>query len=203
MLKALSPFLPEGSLTIIEKMLNNESYHLIVSKPRKTKLGDFKSPKPGETPQITVNGNLNSYAFLITLVHEIAHLKIWNKHKGKVKPHGKEWKNLYAALLKEFIGTNIFPMQLEEALKKHILQPKYTTGADAKLTLELRKYDDDNNLVTLRELPTGTPFKLGNRAFILGEKLRSRFLCVDIENNKKYRVHGLAQVETEFSAKLP
>jgi len=202
MLDDLTPFLPQGTVPIIEQMLKDESYHLIVSRPRKTKLGDFRSPRPGETPQLTVNGNLNPFSFLITLVHEIAHLKIWNKHKNKVKPHGSEWKNLYAQLLSEFIGKELLPKHLEIALKNHIAQPKYTTGADIKLSLELRKYDEANNFTTLSELVEGTQFKLGKRAFILGEKLRSRYLCVDVENGKKYRVHGLAQVEAELPNKM-
>lgn len=202
MLDDLIPFLPQGSVGIVELMLKDESYHLIVSRPRKTKLGDFKSPRQGEVPQLTVNGNLNQYAFLITLVHEIAHLKIWNKHKNKVKPHGIEWKNLYANLLSQFLGKEILPQHLEIALKNHIAQPKYTTGADVKLSIELRKYDEANNFATLNELTEGTQFRLGKRAFILGEKLRSRYLCVDVENGKKYRVHGLAQVEAEMPNKM-
>ena len=202
MLNALVPFLPKNTVQIVAEMLRDENYHLIVSKPRKTKLGDFRPPRKGEVPRLTVNGNLNQYAFLITLVHEIAHLKIWNKHKNKVMPHGNEWKNLYAGLLTNFINKQLLPSDVEIALKNHINQPKYTTGADTKLTLALRKYDEPTGLISLREIPVGTNFTLGNRQFVLGEKLRTRFLCVDVENGKKYRVHGLAQVAPDYSVKL-
>jgi len=202
MLSALVPFLPDGSLTIVEEMLRDENYHLIVSRPRKTKLGDFRPPHKNEVPRLTVNGNLNRYAFLITLVHEVAHLKIWNKHKNKVKPHGQEWKNLYSDLLSRFLYRHIFPEDVERAVLNHVNQPKYTTGADVKLTLALRQYDKPTGLISLKEIPIGTNFTLGNRSFVLGEKLRTRFLCVDLENGKKYRVHGLAQVAPDYSSKL-
>ncbi len=202
MLDALQPFLPKGSANIVTEMLRDESFHLIVSRPRKTKLGDFRPPRNGETPQLTVNGNLNQYAFLITLVHEIAHLKIWNKHKNRVSPHGDEWKNLYSGLLTQFLNKGIFPPHVEVALRQHVNQPKYTTGADAKLTLALRQFDGPSDLVSLKELPIGTNFNLSGRQFVLGEKLRSRYLCVDVANGKKYRVHGLAQVAPENIAKM-
>ena len=136
------------------------------------------------------------------VAEEIAHLKIWNKHHNKVKPHGQEWKNLYADLLSRFLNQNIFPADVELAVKEHTNQPKYTTGADAQLTLALRQFDKPTGLISLSEIPTGTNFVLGSRSFVLGEKLRTRFLCVDLANGKKYRVHGLAQVAPDYSRKL-
>jgi len=35
-----------------------------------------------------------------------------------------------------------------------------------------------------------TPFVLGKRTFVKDKKLRTRFLCTDLGNNKKYLIHG-------------
>ncbi|HAD34265.1 MAG TPA: hypothetical protein DCF44_07170 [Chitinophagaceae bacterium] len=45
---------------------------------------------------MSVNGNLNSYHFLITLLHEIAHMLVWEQFRNRVKPHGLEWKHVFA-----------------------------------------------------------------------------------------------------------
>lgn len=195
MFDKIDPFLPPGAVNIVAEILSGESFHLVITKPRKTKLGDFKPPKPGETPRLTVNGNLNPYSFLITLVHEIAHLKIWNTHRNKVKPHGAEWKNMYSALLSRFVQAGVFPAEIAEEVTNHMLNPGYSSVTDHQLTLALRKYDDHQNVLpTLAELPDGSLFLLANRKFKRGEKLRKRYVCTDLADGRKYRVHALAQV---------
>lgn len=202
MLEKLAPFLPEGALPIVQNMLREESFHLVITKPRKTKLGDFKPPHKGDTPRLTVNGNLNPYSFLITLVHEIAHLKIWHQHQNRVKPHGNEWKACYKELLLQCVGRQIFPNDIEQIVINHANKPGYSSASDAELTLALRAFDTPNGMQTLNELQPGAKFTLNNRSFVIDQKLRTRFLCTDLHNGKKYRVHGLAQVEPFHSAKL-
>lgn len=194
MIEKLAPFLPEGALPIVQEQFKNERYHLIVTQPRKTKHGDFRPGMNGANPRITVNGNLNPFAFLITLVHELAHLKVWNSHKNTVKPHGEVWKNCYANLLKAYAEKNIFPETLQPAIIQHIQNPKYASCADANLTIALRKFDDEPTTTLLQELPLGTTFQFNNRIFISQKKLRTRYVCTDQNNGLNYRIHGLAEV---------
>ena len=202
MLEKLAPFLPSGALPIIQDMLRNESFHLVITKPRKTKLGDFKPPQNGETPRLTVNGNLNHYSFLITLVHEIAHLKIWHEHKNRVKPHGQEWKSCYKDLLLQCIGKNIFPADVEQIVIAHANKPGYSSASDAELTTALRTFDEPDGTIPLNTLNPGDQFIFNNRPFVAEQKFRTRWLCTDLNNGKKYRVHGLAQVTPFHSAKM-
>ena len=65
-----------------------------ITKPRKSKLGDFRILINGRG-QISVNENLNRYAFLITITHELAHAFVWKRYKTRVMPHGKEWKSTF------------------------------------------------------------------------------------------------------------
>jgi hypothetical protein len=195
MFKSLEPFLPAGALPLVEAMLAGENFHLVVTRPRTTKYGDFRPPKPGETPRLTVNGNLNRYAFLITLVHEVAHLKVWNSHRGKVNPHGKEWKLAYAELLKVFTGKGIFAPELEPVILAHIKKPGYSSGTDHGLTLALRTFDRKIGERMLQEINPGSVFVLGKKTFKMGEKLRKHYLCTDVQTGRQYRVHALAIVQ--------
>lgn len=205
-LKPLEPFLPSGTLPLIEAMLQHEHYHIVITKPRSSKLGDFRHPRPGEVPKLTVNGNLEPYNFLITLVHEIAHLKTWRKYQNKVKPHGAEWKNCYSDLLSSFFGKNLFPENFEKALLAHAKEPKYSTHSDAELmavlySLEKNKVAD--NLAALNELPLGTVFHLQQKVFRIEEKLRKNYLCSEINTGQKYRINPMARVMVDQEKKEP
>jgi hypothetical protein len=202
MLDQLASFLPENAVPVVHNMLQNESYHLVVTKPRTTKFGDFKPPRGNEIPRLSVNGNLNRYAFLVTLVHEIAHLKVWNRFKNKVKPHGPEWKQCYAMLLQECLDANLFNEHLEPVIARHMKKPGYASGTDHTLTLALRKYDKGNRALTLDQLPMGAAFRIGKKTFVKGKLMRKRFLCEERETKRQYRVHALAEVEPLSSLKL-
>jgi hypothetical protein len=178
-------------------MLKDEVFHIVVTRPRKTKLGDFRHPRPGEVPRLTVNGNLEPNNFLITLVHEVAHLKIWRKHKNTVKPHGDEWKNCYSALLTGFLGKGFFPENLEKALLAHVKMPKYTSVADQQLMRALRLEMNEagtDDAKYVEDLSKGQAFYLQNRIFVIEEKLRKNYLCKELPSGKKYRVSALARV---------
>ncbi len=105
----LNRYLPENSVDQIYDWLQEYNIHLKVSKKRSSKLGDYRPPQNGKGHQITVNYDLNSYAFLITLVHEIAHLLVWEKYRNKVKAHGKEWKETYRQLMAPFMESKYLP----------------------------------------------------------------------------------------------
>ena len=56
-----------------------------------------------------MNGTLNNYSFLITLIHELAHLLTFTQYKNRVEPHGREWKRIYGTMMKDFLTPDIFP----------------------------------------------------------------------------------------------
>ena len=92
---ALRPFLPEGSVDLVCEKLRAYPHHLVITPPRSTKLGDFKADSRTGKMELTVNGNLNPFAFLVTLMHELAHLITHIEHGWNVKPHGTEWKSAF------------------------------------------------------------------------------------------------------------
>src|SRR6186713_684964 len=106
---ALAAFLPDNTFDKVVDYLHHYKVHLTVSRERKTVLGDYRNAVHGKNHRISVNGNLNKYSFLITLLHELAHLLTHEKYGHRVASHGKEWKGIYSQLLAAFVNHNIFP----------------------------------------------------------------------------------------------
>lgn len=191
----LSRYVPEASMPILKNWFTQTPFILNITKKRTTKLGDFRGEVGNQLCKISVNQNLNSYSFLITLTHEFAHLLVWSKYKNKVNPHGKEWKNTFTELLIVLLENKVFPDDLTPMVVKHAKQPKASSQADVQLTKALNNYNPTNDLVHLMELEQGTIFSLNNnRTFKKGEKRRTRYLCEDVTTKKKYLIHGVAEV---------
>jgi len=95
-MQALAQYLPEGSFEPVVEYLNYYKVYLTVTQKRKSVLGDYRHAYAGNNHRITVNGNLNKYEFLITLLHELAHLLTFEQFGNRVEAHGKEWK-IYTA----------------------------------------------------------------------------------------------------------
>ena len=107
-LHALEKYLPPDTFQAVAAYLQQYKVHLTVTRERKTILGNYRNAHNEHTHRISVNGNLNSYSFLITLLHELAHLLTFEQYKNKVPPHGREWKTLYGRLLARFIENKVF-----------------------------------------------------------------------------------------------
>src|SRR6516165_1103928 len=66
-------------------------------KSRQSKVGDFTC-KTDRTPQITVNKDLHPYLFLMTYVHEVAHVRVHQLFGFKAEAHGVEWQQTFQQL---------------------------------------------------------------------------------------------------------
>ena len=188
-------FLPKQAVKGIQYLLNNENLEIKIKKERKTRHGDYK-PLPNGKHQITINSNLNEYRFLITLVHEIAHLKAYQKYGRLIKPHGKEWKKTFQHLMLPFLRPEIFPMELLPLLANHFKNPKASSDTDTKLALALKQFDVPNDKIFVFEIPEGVTFKLYNgRIFKKGAKRRKRYECLEINSGRVYLFNPNAEVE--------
>ncbi len=194
---ALATFLPEGSFENVVHYLHQHKVHLTVTRERKSVLGDYRNAVHGKNHRITVNGNLNKYAFLITLLHELAHLLTHEQYGHRVAAHGKEWKKLYAQLLADFIEKKIFPADIENELRRSLTNPAASSCAEESLMRVLRKYDErKKDLCFIEELPAGTFFKIRDgRIFQKGEKLRKRFKCREKNTGHVYLFSPIYEVK--------
>ncbi|MCC6251092.1 MAG: SprT-like domain-containing protein [Bacteroidia bacterium] len=193
----LLKFLPPKSTHIIATWILHYNFDLKITHNRQTKLGDYKSPYNGKRHKISINHNLNTYAFLITLVHEIAHLTAFEKYGHKIKPHGAEWKQEYKKLMLPFINDEILPVDIQQALNNYLINPAAASCTDEVLLRTLKRYDKPNEtLVYLEDIPEKSIFKIApNRIFEKGEKLRKRYKCQELDTKRIYLFSPLAEVK--------
>ncbi|HWB28357.1 MAG TPA: SprT-like domain-containing protein [Chitinophagaceae bacterium] len=194
---ALAGFLPEGTFDQVVAYLHQYKVHLTLTKERKSVLGDYRNAVPGKNHRISVNQTLNKYAFLITLLHELAHLLTFEKYGHRVMSHGKEWKQLYSHLLATFVQHDIFPHDIKAALQHSIANPAASSCAEEGLMRVLRKYDDKKPHVSLlEELPPHAWFKTADgRIFQKMEKLRKRYRCQEIKTGLIYLFSPIYEVQ--------
>jgi hypothetical protein len=191
----LRKYIPEESVEMICGWIISFGIHLKITRERSTKLGDFRPSAGVRGHTITINHTLNQYSFLITLVHEIAHLVNWNKHGNRVKPHGSEWKQSFSEMMIPFLSTEIFPIEVLTVVKSYLRNPAASSCVDENLMRILREFDADQKLL-LEDLPPNSLFKLKTgRVFRKGDQRRKYFRCVEIETKKHFLVNPLAEVE--------
>lgn len=191
-MQELSSYIPKEATMQIYTWLNTYNCQLKIKKPRQTKLGDYRYPQNGKGHIISINNNLNPYAFLITLTHEIAHMMVWEKHQNKVMPHGNEWKEMFLKLMLNFLP--LFPKEVLTPLAKHLKNPKASSTQDVALTTALRIYNL-KQITTISEIPIGSTFSIPNgHKFIKLKKLRKRYQCRSKRNNRLYLFNPLAEV---------
>jgi hypothetical protein len=194
---AIRPFVPAGAETSLAEKIVQHRCHLTITRYRKTKAGDYRHPYGKAGHRISVNGSLNRYAFLITFIHELAHLVNWERHGRKVNPHGKEWKNAFKEEMAPYLTSEVFPEDILRQLKQHMLNPKSATVRDLDLVRVLRSYDQPSAFVMLEDIPKGTEFILGSKRYVKGDRLRKRFRCEQLGTGKVYLVSAIAEVELD------
>src|SRR5882757_9323108 len=102
-LSHLQQFIPDKAGQLVLDYLHQYKVHLTITRERKTILGDYRHATDFDHHRISINGNLNKYAFLITLIHELGHLVTFQQHRNKVAAHGREWKDAYRKVLEDFL----------------------------------------------------------------------------------------------------
>ncbi|TMI63500.1 MAG: hypothetical protein E6H07_12005 [Bacteroidetes bacterium] len=194
---SLKEYLPEGTYLPVLEYLRHYRVHLTVSKERKSILGDYRHTTHHQNHRISVNGNLNQYAFLITLLHELAHLLTFDEFGNKVAAHGPEWKRKYGLVLKQFVEHKIFPTDIEKELRSSLSNPAASSCAEDGLLRVLRKYDSkQTHHRLLEELATGSAFRIHDgRIFKKGIKLRKRFQCEEVGSRRVYLFSPVYEVE--------
>lgn len=191
----LYKYIPEKAVPAISEWIYKFDFKLRIKKSRLSKYGDYRPPVKGENHLITINYDMNKYAFLITLVHEIAHLSNWNKNRDRVKPHGEEWKTHYKMLMQQFMVPEIFPADVIAALRKYMNNPAASSCSDTNLLRVLKRYDDRQHTVLLEDVKEGSTFAYNeNRYFIKGEQVRKRFKCKELQTNRMYLFNPLTEV---------
>jgi len=200
-LAALARFLPPHTYEPVAAYLQQYHVHLTVTRSRKSVLGDYRHRHRDQNHRISVNGDLNPYAFLITLLHELAHLLTFEQYGNRVAPHGAEWKRLFGQLLARFIEQNVFPDDIRQALLRSVHNPAASSCADDLLLRTLRRYDPQREgLVLVESLAPGAFFMTTDgRLFQKGDKVRKRHRGTEVQTGKVYLFSPLYEVKGPLS----
>lgn len=191
----LKKYLPERAVQPSIELIKKHRVYLQIVGERKTRHGDYRKLPTGQI-KITVNANLNKYKFLITLIHEFAHLVAYEKYGYRIKPHGIEWKQSFQQLMLPFLKPEIFPQKLLPLLANHFRNPSASSDTDAVLSLALKEFDAPNLKNYIFEIPMGKKFRIENgRVFIKGKKRTKRYECKCEHTGQIYVFQPHAEVE--------
>jgi len=188
-------YIPEHAVEPLFELIKMYGVHLKIVNERVTRHGDYHKDASGYH-RITVNASLNKYRFLITLVHEIAHLAAFEIYGRNIKPHGDEWKSTFQKLMVPLLRPDVFPNQLLPLLARHFRNPKASSDTDATLSLALKEFDERSGKNYIFEVPYGAVFRIHNgRVFKKGAQRIKRFECQEIKTGKIYLFNPNAEVE--------
>ena len=194
MTEILQKYIPHPAIEPIIDLIKSKQVHLKIVNERKTRHGDYRK-NPDGRHQITVNVSLNQYRFLMTLVHEIAHLAAFEKFGRNIKPHGIEWKMTFQRLMIPFLRPDIYPNNLLPLLARHFKNPSASSDTDATLALALKQFDAPNDKNYVFEIPYNTVFKIANGKVFKKIALRTkRYECLEIGTGKLYLFNPNAEV---------
>lgn len=195
MKEILTRYLPTAAVEPVFRFIESNEVHLKIVNERVTRHGDYRKMPDGRQ-QITINGNLNPYRFLITLIHELAHLVAFSKYGRSIKPHGMEWKTTFQQMMLPYLRPEIFPPDLLPLLALHFKNPKASSDTDSKLSLALKQYDPPTDKNYIFEIPFGGTFRLYNgKIFRRGNKRVKRYECLELATGRIYLFNPIAEVE--------
>jgi SprT protein len=189
-------YLPAQTVDYCWQLWQKYQFDFVVTRPRQTKLGDFLA-RPNERERITVNANLNVYNFLITYLHEVAHLEVHRHYKRRQPAHGQAWKTHFRNLLVPVMTPEVFPASVLAPLLRYAINPKASTSTDMPLMHALRSLDikEESALVMVADLAEGEQFILQKKIFIKSTTRRTRAFCIEQSTKKRYLVPCVAWVE--------
>ena len=202
----LAKYLPTTSVDSVYDFLDRYKVFLHITRKRTSKLGDYRWPQPRHNyHEISVNGDMNPYQFLQVMLHEMAHLNTYQRYGNDIQPHGHEWQEEYRQLLRQYLSC--FPDDIVALITQYTSRIPLSRTLEKQFDNQLRHYDPNytpSDDLTLDQLPAGTAFRIASKPhkpFRSLEKRRTRWICLGLDDNKKYLVSGSARVVVEGRGK--
>jgi len=190
-------YFPPETIDFVFLQFETNSFSLKITRPRITKKGDFRYSLIHKfLPVISINCNLCPYEFFLVFLHELAHLKVFNKYENQAKSHGKEWKNEYRKLLELTLSNINFPADIQDAFCKHLGNVKSSSALDHDLEAVFDLYRVNiPDMVFVKNLNPGDHFICKNEMFVMDSFVRTRARCTMMKSKRKYLISGLMKVK--------
>lgn len=195
-IKNLTTYIGEDVAIYIEKFTRGLTLKLKVTKERDSKYGDYLPSINGKPQRITVNGNLDKFSFLITLLHELAHLKAYENFGRKIKAHGKEWKLEFIKIIDDALNNNLFPVEIAKIIKlQYVIKKDLTYESRIIIDDSINTFLNISTPIRLEDFPINSLVSLINGMRIkVVEIKRTRYLCKCLNNNKMYYIQKKIEV---------
>lgn len=179
-------------MPFLKKWFGQHFIHIKITRGRSSKLGDYRK-MPDKSHQITVNSTLQPQLFFFVLTHELAHLLAFDKFGRNISPHGPEWKSLFREML--FESIEVYSEDLKPIILKFSRTPKANFMASPELVryFHIEDYQDETNFID--DLNLQDKFMYRKQTYIIEKKLKKNYLCMNLNNGKKYIFKPLARVE--------
>ena len=116
--------------------------------------------------------------------HQSGHITF--KKYGRVRPHGKEWKQTFQHLMLPFLHPNIYPIEILTHLAHYLKNPKASTDSDVKLSLALKENKAENGKSFIFEIPYNDVFVFKNKRYQRGNKRKTRYECKQLNTGRIY-----------------
>ena len=191
----LKQHLPLSANSYCFRLWSHNQFLIKLSRPRKSKLGDYRYRPEDGTHLITINCNLNPYSFLVVYLHEVAHYLANLKYGPRIKPHGTYWQQEMKALMDPLMNVDVFPEDILMALRSYLKAPKAATCSHPPLTRVLRKYDSKTSDSPLEQIPDGGEFLFRSRLYQKIQLRRTRVTCQEKGTKRRWLISKLALVK--------
>ena len=188
----LEKYLPENTLPFLKTWFGEHYIHIKITKARNSKLGDYRK-MPDKSHQITINSTLQPQLFFFVLTHELAHLLAFENFGNRISPHGSEWKNTFRTMLLESIS--IYSEDLKPIILKFSKSPKanFMSSPDLVKYFHIENYEDETSYI--EDLETEDRFIYRKQTYIIEGKRKKNYICLNLDNGKRYIFKPLARVE--------
>ena len=187
-------YLPDAAVDYCFDLWMNGKFDFNITRSRHSKLGDYSFDPNTGRHRVTVNHDLNKYAFLITYIHEVAHKKTFDLHQNRVSPHGHEWKTQFKKLILPLLNKDVFPTDVLAPLAYHMRNPKASSVRDAALQTALNNHDQKPKGILLRDINIGQKFLFKKKTYLKLDTKRTRCLCEHINTGRRYLISQSAPV---------
>lgn len=186
-------FVPDSAVSYCNKLYEKLGFEFKIKKARQTKLGDYRYDHEIDRHIISINNDLNAYSFLVTYLHEVAHLVAFKKYGNRIMPHGVEWKKCFKEVAQPMLTDKVFDERVLAVLNKYFSNPKASSCSDPTLYNILRKFDSSPAL-QLKDIKIGEDFQFNKRIFRKLEKKRTRSVCLEVKTGRKYAIAEIAEI---------
>ena len=186
---------PEAARAYCLSLFRGYSFTFLLKPERRSVLGNYRYVGSTDTHIISVNRTLNPHAFLVTYLHEVAHLLVKIRYKRRPQPHGREWKKCFSELLQPVLNTDVFPSEILAPLREYAKNPKASSLSDKRLAEVLHPDLSEGDGTKISEIPDQVTFKFRDRVFLKLHMKRSRCLCKDIKSGRNYLISGSLRAE--------